>query len=110
MRTVVKKETLDGDGEPIFDGIDGVYDYIGKIRLWEEGTPPVPTDKYILIGDFPPNTGEKIKGNHVVLLTKKRDDVFTASKVSLIDYSVANRRSFNMDIRIPQSILDQYTG
>lgn len=105
MNVIVKRRITQGDDE-VFEGIDNVYNIVGMIRLWRDG---VATNKYILIGDFPADAGENIRPAHRRLLNDRRDEVFAKAKVLLDDYKVGGK-SFYMDINIPASIIDQYTG
>lgn len=102
---VIKKQIPQADGTQGFFDVEGVF---GKIRLWEVGNPPVPTDYYILIGDFSPMVGKNIKLSDRTLMNTEMEKIFTKIKGSITNYSVAKRRAFNMDIKIPKVIIDSY--
>lgn len=108
MAVAICNPELDLDGSPIFP-VDGVY---GAVRLWAEGDPPAPTNIWILIGQFNQNSPglQRIKSEHTVLLQQKQDEIFAHAKVALSDYGINKRRTFQMDIKVPQAVIDGYSG
>lgn len=103
---IIKSNEPDNLDEPT-EIIGLIY---GRIRLWVEGTPPTPTQIWVIIGDFALGDSVrlvKIRQRDVATLNTKRDEVLAASKVTLQDYA-ATGRNFHMDIRVPQSIVDAY--
>jgi len=87
-------------------------DTFGKIRLWEEGNPPTPTDLYILLGDYKnsvTNKAKKVKGDDESEVNTKIGKILKTAGVKISDYGKNKRRAFAMDIIVPKSVIDGYS-
>jgi hypothetical protein len=85
----------------------------GRIRLWIDVIPPTATDIWIIIGEFVLTENSQLK------IVKSADQqgidaeiqkIFAAAKVSLTDYGTTKNRSFHLDIKVTQQVIDGYAG
>lgn len=102
---MIWKAVLNDEGAPQFP--KGAY---GHIRLWIEGEKPIPTDTWILIGNFDSDTKKSLKS----IVSKDTDSVdlrmnkiFKRAKVELKQYG--GNRTFHMDIHVPRELIDGYS-
>ena len=98
---VVSGADIDSLGVPIY----------GLVRLWTDDEPAVPSDKYIVFGDF---TGQESKllgivSTDEIVFDVKIKDIMDRSKVNLNDYGSLKKKSFHMDIKVPKAVIDGYT-
>lgn len=83
----------------------------GVIHLWIEGTPPTPTNLFVLVGDFKLQDYpmlKSIKSFDLNTLTEKLTVHFAERNLSLADYGISKRRGFRSDIHVPAELVNGY--
>lgn len=102
MAMVITTATKDAKGNITFPDFESAY---GHIRLWANG---VPSDVYILVGNFVPTGRNKLRRADIIEASRGMGKIFKKVKVLLSDYGPSKRQSFNMDIHVPQSFINRY--
>ena len=109
MNYVIKKGIIDPTEGLVFKhNSKEIEKIIGIIRLVVDSDPPVPTDLYILLGEFPSDSGELRKAQDITLFDKKLVDDMKRVRMKLSDYNL--NRKFYTALRVPQIVIDKYTG
>jgi len=83
----------------------------GSVRLWIEGDPPIPTDWWILIGDYESTVSLTLKtivSKDVLTLDSKIKAILDRAKVTLEDFGLDKKKVFHMDIHVPRELIDGY--
>ena len=107
MRYIVKRASIDpDDGSHYFD----VSDIVGRIQLFEEGDTVIPTDIYILVGNFSVTGHQRMKSKDKNMFNGKIDFILKRSKAKLSHYGKDRKRKFYMGIKVPKEVIDGYTG
>lgn len=103
---MIWKAVLNDEGVPQFP--EGAY---GHVRLWIEGEKPIPTDYWILIGDFDSNTKKLMKSiasRDTDILDSRINKIFKQAKVELKSYG--KNRTFHMDIHVSEDLINGYSN
>ena len=79
-----------------------------QIRLWSAGPPRIPTDWYIVWGDFARRPlRERVSGNHRNTFDSARDTVMANIKRVIDDFGVKadGLHQLHMDITVPLTVI-----
>ncbi len=105
MIMVVTTAVRDADGNATFPGFERAY---GHIRLWVRGTPPRPTELYILVGGFVPTGRQRMNTADYAEIKAEIERIFVKVSARSSDYGPRTGRSFNMDIQVSEAFINRY--
>lgn len=79
-----------------------------SIRLWIEGDPPIPTEWWVIVGDFALADSarlQSVKLQDVQTIEVERDKILANIRRTISDYGPIKKRSLRMDVKVPARLI-----